>query len=265
MSNLLEVKELTVDFDTTNGLFRAVDNISFKIDTGECIGIAGESGSGKTQTFFSITGILSDNGRANGIANFNNCNLLSLSEKELSRIRGKEIGFIFQDPMTSLTPHMTIGNQLIEVSIYHENSTKSDALKKAKNVLDIVKLPRIDNLMNKYPHELSGGMRQRVMIGMSIMCDPKLIIADEPTTALDVTTQKDILKIFNDLKLHKNITLALISHDIGVINEVSDNIIVMNDGKIVETGICEEVLKNPQDKYTQHLLSCIPDWLEKDE
>ena len=204
---------------------------------------------------------MSDNGCANGVANFNNLNLLNLSEKELSKIRGKEIGFIFQDPMTSLTPHMTIGDQLIEVSICHEKANKSEALDKAKNVLDIVKLPRIENLIKKYPHELSGGMRQRVMIGMSLMCDPKLIIADEPTTALDVTTQKDILKIFNDLKLHKNITLALISHDIGVINEVSDNIIIMNNGKIVETGICNEVLKNPQNEYTQHLLSCVPDWL----
>ena len=265
MNNLLEVKELTVDFDTSNGLFRAVDNISFNINVGECIGVAGESGSGKTQTFFSITGILSDNGYANGVANFNDLNLLNLSEKELSKIRGKEIGFIFQDPMTSLTPHMTIGDQLIEVSICHEDANKSEALNKAKNVLDIVKLPRIESLINKYPHELSGGMRQRVMIGMSLMCDPKLIIADEPTTALDVTTQKDILKIFNDLKLYKNITLALISHDIGVINEVSDNIIVMNNGKIVETGVCKEVLKNPRNEYTQHLLSCIPDWLERHE
>ena len=206
MQTILNVNDLSVNFDTSQGLIKAVDNISFSIKKGECLGIAGESGSGKTQTFFSITGILSDNGTATGIADFNDVDLLKLTEKELSKIRGKKIGFIFQDPMTSLTPHMNIGNQLIEVSMIHKKNTKNDALKKAKEVLDIVKLPRIENLLKKYPHELSGGMRQRVMIGISLMCDPLFIIADEPTTALDVTTQKEILKIFNDLKKYKDIT-----------------------------------------------------------
>jgi ABC-type dipeptide/oligopeptide/nickel transport system, ATPase component len=234
METILNVNDLSVNFDTSQGLFKAVDNISFSIKKGECLGIAGESGSGKTQTFFSITGILSDNGSATGIADFNDVDLLKLTEKELSNIRGKKIGFIFQDPMTSLTPHMNIENQLMEVSMVHEKKTKNDALKKAKEVLDIVKLPRIENLLKKYPHELSGGMRQRVMIGISLMCDPLFIIADEPTTALDVTTQKEILKIFNDLKRFKEITIALISHDIGVISEASDTILIMNEGKIMK-------------------------------
>ena len=164
--------------------------------------------------------------------------------------------------MTSLTPHMNIGNQLIEVSMIHENASKTDALRKAKEVLDIVKLPRIENLLKKYPHELSGGMRQRVMIGIALMCDPLFIIADEPTTALDVTTQKEILKIFNDLKKYKDITMALISHDIAVISEVSESILVMNEGKIVEKGDCKTVLSSPNHEYTKHLLSCIPEWMK---
>ncbi len=261
MNNILEVKNLNVKFDTTQGEITAVNNISFNIEKGECIGIAGESGSGKTQTFFSITGILSDNGKATGEAKFNDLNLLELNENELSKIRGKDIGFIFQDPMTSLTPHMKIGDQLTEVSIYHDNKSKSESIKLAKEVLDIVRLPRIDNLIKKYPHELSGGMRQRIMIGISLMCSPKLIIADEPTTALDVTTQKDILKIFKDLQ-KENITIALITHDIGVIAEVSNNIIIMNKGSIVEKGKTSKVLVNPNHDYTKHLLSCIPEWLK---
>ena len=262
MGTILNVNDLSVNFDTSQGLFKAVNNISFSIKKGECLGIAGESGSGKTQTFFSITGILSDNGNATGIANFNDVDLLKLNEKQLSNIRGKKIGFIFQDPMTSLTPHMNIGNQLIEVSMVHEKKTKNEALNKAREVLDIVKLPRIENLLKKYPHELSGGMRQRIMIGIALMCDPLFIIADEPTTALDVTTQNEILKIFNDLKKFKDITIALISHDIGVISEVSDTILIMNEGKIVEKGNCQEVLISPKHEYTKHLLSCVPEWMK---
>ena len=179
----------------------------------------------------------------------------------MSKIRGKDIGFIFQDPMTSLTPHMKIGDQLTEVSIYHEKKSKSESIKKAKEVLDKVRLPRINNLIKKYPHELSGGMRQRVMIGISLMCNPQLIIADEPTTALDVTTQKDILKIFNDLQ-KEEITIALITHDIGVLAEASDRIIIMNEGSIVEKGKTSKVLVTPEHDYTKHLLSCVPEWLK---
>ena len=262
MNTILNVKNLSVNFNTTQGIIKAVDNISFSIEKGDCLGIAGESGSGKTQTFFSLTGILSDNGTAKGIAEFDNVDLLKLNEKQLSKIRGKKIGFIFQDPMTSLTPHMNIENQLIEVSMTHDKNNKNDALKKSKEVLDIVKLPRIENLLKKYPHELSGGMRQRVMIGISLMCDPLFIIADEPTTALDVTTQKEILKIFNDLKKYKNITIALISHNIGVISEVADKILIMNKGKVIEKGNCKEVLISPKHEYTKHLLSCIPKWMK---
>jgi ABC-type dipeptide/oligopeptide/nickel transport system ATPase component len=261
MNNILEVKNLNVKFDTTQGEVTAVNNISFNIKKGECIGVAGESGSGKTQTFFSITGILSDNGKATGEVIFNNLNLLDLNERELTKIRGKDIGFIFQDPMTSLTPHMKIGDQLTEVSIYHDKKSKSESTKKAKEVLDKVRLPRINNLIKKYPHELSGGMRQRIMIGISLMCNPRLIIADEPTTALDVTTQKDILKIFSDLQKEK-ITIALITHDIGVLAEVSDNIIIMNEGSIVEKGKTNKVLVTPEHDYTKHLLSCVPEWLK---
>ena len=164
--------------------------------------------------------------------------------------------------MTSLTPHMKIGDQLSEISIFHDNLTKKEALKRALEVLDIVKLPKLRNLITSYPHELSGGMKQRIMIAISLMCSPELIIADEPTTALDVTTQSEILNIFNDLKNQLGISIILISHNIGVIAETSDNIIVMKDGSIVENGSTYNVLTNPQDKYTKLLLSCIPPWLD---
>ena len=261
MNEILKVTNLSVRFDTPEGLFSAVKNISFDINEGKCLGIVGESGSGKTQTFFSITGLLSNNGACDGSALFKGINLLGKDSKKISKLRGKEIGFIFQDPMTSLTPHMKIGNQMIEALVYHEKTSKKEALKKAKDILSIVRMPRIENIMQKYPHELSGGMKQRVMIGISLMCNPSLIIADEPTTALDVTTQKDILNIFNELKLNKNITIALISHDIGVIAEVSDDIMVMNEGKLIEKGSCNQILKEPKKEYTKHLLSCIPEWL----
>ena len=164
--------------------------------------------------------------------------------------------------MTSLTPHLKIGEQLAEISIFHDNLTKKEALKRSNDILDIVKLPKSRNLINSYPHELSGGMKQRIMIAISLMCSPDLIIADEPTTALDVTTQAEILNIFNDLRKNMNIAIILISHNIGVIAETSNKIAVMKNGSILEKGSTFDVLTKPQDNYTKHLLSCIPPWLE---
>ena len=259
---LLEVNNLNVFFNTTDGLIKAVNNVNLSINKGECLGVVGESGSGKTQTFFSITGLLSNKGYCKGSAMIKGFDLISSSKKERMKYLGKSIGFIFQDPMTSLTPHMKIGDQLSEISIFHDNLTKKESLKRTLEVLDIVKLPKSRNLITSYPHELSGGMKQRIMIAISLMCSPELIIADEPTTALDVTTQSEILNIFNDLKNQLGISIILISHNIGVIAETSDNIIVMKDGSIVENGSTYNVLTNPQDKYTKLLLSCIPPWLD---
>ena len=259
---LLDVNNLNVYFDTTDGRIQAVKNADLFINKGECLGIVGESGSGKTQTFFSITGLLSSNGYCNGSAIFKGFDLISASENKKREFLGKSIGFIFQDPMTSLTPHMKIGEQLSEIATFHDNLSKSEALKRASDVLEIVKLPKSRNLVNSYPHELSGGMKQRIMIAISLMCSPELIIADEPTTALDVTTQSEILNIFNDLRNDMDISIVLISHNIGVIAETSDRVIVMKDGKIVENGLTYDVLTDPKDEYTKHLLSCIPPWLE---
>ena len=258
---LLNIKNLNVFFNTPEGLSHVVKNANFNLNKGKCLGVVGESGSGKTQTFFSITGLLAKNGYAEGDAIFKNTNLISCHDRIRRGYLGKSIGFIFQDPMTSLTPHLKIGDQLSEIAIFHEKITKKEALKRAIDVMDIVKLPKNRDIINCYPHELSGGMKQRIMIAISLMCKPDLIIADEPTTALDVTTQSEILNIFNDLKDNFNIGLILISHNIGVIAQTSNDVLVMRDGLILENGPTNKVLVKPDNEYTKHLLSCIPPWL----
>ena len=258
---LLDIHDLNVFFNTPEGISHVVKDVNFNIKKGTCLGVVGESGSGKTQTFFSITGLLANNGYAEGEAFFKNTNLITCSNEERRGFLGKSIGFIFQDPMTSLTPHLKIGDQLAEIAIYHKKINKNKALERAIEVMDIVKLPSNRDIINSYPHELSGGMKQRIMIAISLMCEPDLIIADEPTTALDVTTQAEILNIFNDLKNNLNIGLVLISHNIGVIAETSNEVLVMKDGEILENGETSKVLTKPENKYTQHLLSCIPPWI----
>ena len=258
---LLDIHDLNVFFNTPEGISHVVKDVNFNIKKGTCLGVVGESGSGKTQTFFSITGLLANNGYAEGEAFFKNTNLITCSNEERRGFLGKSIGFIFQDPMTSLTPHLKIGDQLAEIAIYHKKINKKKALERAVEVMDIVKLPSNRDIINSYPHELSGGMKQRIMIAISLMCEPDLIIADEPTTALDVTTQAEILNIFNDLKNNLNIGLVLISHNIGVIAETSNEVLVMKDGEILENGETPKVLTKPENKYTQHLLSCIPPWI----
>ena len=258
---LLDIHDLNVFFNTPEGISHVVKDVNFNIKKGTCLGVVGESGSGKTQTFFSITGLLANNGYAEGEAFFKNTNLITCDKEKRRGFLGKSIGFIFQDPMTSLTPHLKIGDQLAEIAIYHKKINKNKALERAIEVMDIVKLPSNRDIINSYPHELSGGMKQRIMIAISLMCEPDLIIADEPTTALDVTTQAEILNIFNDLKNNLNIGLVLISHNIGVIAETSNEVLVMKDGEILENGETLKVLNKPENKYTQHLLSCIPPWI----
>ena len=260
-SLLLDISNLNVFFNTPEGTSHVVKDANFNIKKGTCLGVVGESGSGKTQTFFSITGLLANNGYAEGKAFFKDTNLLTCEDETRRGFLGKSIGFIFQDPMTSLTPHLKIGDQLAEIAIYHKKINKNNAMKRAIEVMDIVKLPSNRDIINSYPHELSGGMKQRIMIAISLMCEPDLIIADEPTTALDVTTQSEILNIFNDLKKNLNIGLVLISHNIGVIAETSNELLVMKDGQILESGDTIKVLTKPKSKYTKHLLSCIPPWI----
>ena len=258
---LININKLNVFFKTPEGLSHVVKDVNFNVKKGTCLGVVGESGSGKTQTFFSITGLLAKNGYAEGEANFKDYNLITCDDEIRRGFLGKSIGFIFQDPMTSLTPHLKIGDQLAEIAIYHKKITKSQALQRATEVMDVVKLPNNRDIINSYPHELSGGMKQRIMIAISLMCKPDLIIADEPTTALDVTTQAEILNIFNDLKNNLNIGLVLISHNIGVIAETSNEVLVMKNGQILENGNTHEVLTKPKNDYTKHLLSCIPPWI----
>lgn len=260
-SLLLDINNLNVFFNTPEGTSHVVKDANFNIKKGTCLGVVGESGSGKTQTFFSITGLLANNGYAEGKAFFKNTNLITCDDETRRGFLGKSIGFIFQDPMTSLTPHLKIGDQLAEIAIYHKKINKNNAMKRAIEVMDIVKLPSNRDIINSYPHELSGGMKQRIMIAISLMCEPDLIIADEPTTALDVTTQSEILNIFNDLKNNLNIGLVLISHNIGVIAETSNEVLVMKNGQILENGNTHEVLTKPKNDYTKHLLSCIPPWI----
>ena len=260
-SLLLDINNLNVFFNTPEGTSHVVKDANFNIKEGTCLGVVGESGSGKTQTFFSITGLLANNGYAEGKAFFKNTNLITCDDETRRGFLGKSIGFIFQDPMTSLTPHLKIGDQLAEIAIYHKKINKNKAMKRAIEVMDIVKLPSNRDIINSYPHELSGGMKQRIMIAISLMCEPDLIIADEPTTALDVTTQSEILNIFNDLKKNLNIGLVLISHNIGVIAETSNEVLVMKDGQILESGDTIKVLTKPKNEYTKHLLSCIPPWI----
>ena len=260
-SLLLDINNLNVFFNTPEGTSHVVKDANFNIKKGTCLGVVGESGSGKTQTFFSIIGLLAKNGYAEGKAFFKDTNLITCDDETRRGFLGKSIGFIFQDPMTSLTPHLKIGDQLAEIAIYHKKINKNNAMKRAIEVMDIVKLPSNRDIINSYPHELSGGMKQRIMIAISLMCKPDLIIADEPTTALDVTTQSEILNIFNDLKKNLNIGLVLISHNIGVIAETSNELLVMKDGQILESGDTIKVLTKPKNEYTKHLLSCIPPWI----
>ena len=260
-SLLLDINNLNVFFNAPEGTSHVVKDANFNIKKGTCLGVVGESGSGKTQTFFSITGLLANNGYVKGEAFFKDTNLITCDDEKRRGFLGKSIGFIFQDPMTSLTPHLKIGDQLAEIAIYHKKINKNKAMKRAIEVMDIVKLPSNRDIINSYPHELSGGMKQRIMIAISLMCEPDLIIADEPTTALDVTTQSEILNIFNDLKKTLNIGLVLISHNIGVIAETSNEVLIMKDGYILESGDTVKVLTRPKNEYTKHLLSCIPPWI----
>jgi oligopeptide transport system ATP-binding protein len=256
--NLLEVTNLRVNFRTPDGFVTAVNDLNFTLEQGQTLGIVGESGSGKSQTAFALMGLLAGNGVIEGEARFKGQNILALNEKAMNRIRSKEIAMIFQDPMTSLNPYMKVGKQLMEVLMLHKGMSKAEAFEASVKMLDAVKMPEARKRMNMYPHEFSGGMRQRVMIAMALLCQPKLLIADEPTTALDVTVQAQILTLLNELKDDFNTSIIMITHDLGVVAGLCDKVLVMYAGQTMEYGTAEDVFYRPTHPYTQGLLKAIP-------
>ena len=256
--SLLDVKNLKVEFVTADGIVNAVNNVNFSIEEGEILAIVGESGSGKSQTVFAMTGLLDHNGSATGSVKFEGEEILNISNQKLNQIRAEKIAMIFQDPMTSLNPYVRVSEQMTEVLIHHQGISKSDALKQSITMLDAVRIPDANNRIRMYPHEFSGGMRQRVMIAMSLLCQPKLLIADEPTTALDVTVQAEIMQLLADLQKDFGMSIILITHDLGVVAGNSDDMLVMYGGEIMEIGKTETIYSTPTPPYTQGLMSAVP-------
>jgi oligopeptide/dipeptide ABC transporter ATP-binding protein len=256
---LLRVCHLTTVFDTKRGPVKAADDISFDIHPGETLGLVGESGSGKSVTALSIMRLLQSPGRvASGQILFKGRDLLTLDERDMRAIRGAEISLIFQEPMTALNPVFTIGDQIAETLLVHKRATRRAARAKAVELLEAVRIPDPAARIRDYPHQLSGGMRQRVLIAMALACRPSLVIADEPTTALDVTIQAQILELLRDMKRALNLSLLLITHDLGVVAETADRVAVMYAGRIVETGPVRAIFRTPQHPYTRGLLASIP-------
>src|SRR5918996_1146704 len=258
MPAVLEVGDLTTRFATPEGEVAAVSEVSFTIEAGESVGVVGESGSGKTQVFLSIMGLLARNGRCTGSARFCGKELLNLPATELNRIRGVRLAMIFQDPMTSLNPYLRISRQMTEVLIEHEGMSEARARAESLRLLDQVGIPAAQSRIDLYPHEFSGGMRPRVMIATALLCRPDLLIADEPTTALDVTVQAQILDLLQALRREFGMAIVLITHDLGVVAGLCERVMVMYAGRIVEQGRIEPIFADPQHPYTVGLLGSMP-------
>lgn len=258
---ILKIKDLKVSFLSGKKYVAAVDGVSFELKDGEILGIVGESGSGKSVTSLTTMGLIPmPPGKVeNGEITFDGKDLTNLSEKEWRKIRGNQISMIFQEPMTSLNPLFTIGNQLMEAIRLHTDLSKAEVKIRSIELLKLVGIPRAEGILKEHPHQLSGGMRQRVMIAMAMACNPKVLIADEPTTALDVTIQAQILALMKDLNKKTNTSIILITHDLGVVAEICERVIVMYSGQIVEQGDVRTILKNPQHPYTKGLLKSVPD------
>lgn len=255
---VLETHDLRVSFKGDGQTVSAVNGLNLKINKGECFGVVGESGSGKSQAFMAIMGLLAENGTATGSVLLNGREILNAPRKTMNTIRGSEMALIFQDPMSSLTPFMRIGEQMRESLIQHQGATANAARERVLEVLEMVRIPDAKRRINQYPHELSGGMRQRVMIAQALLCKPSLLIADEPTTALDVTVQAEILSIFAGLKKHTDTAIVMITHDLGVIASVCDRAAVMYGGRLVEEGSLHELFYRSKHPYTAGLLQSIP-------
>lgn len=257
---ILQVEDLKTFFHTDGGLVKAVNGVSFKIEKGKTLGIVGESGCGKSITSLSIMGLLEIPPAeiAGGRIIFEGEDLLKKNEEEMRKIRGRKIAMIFQEPMTSLNPVYTVGQQIMEAILLHENVTKREAKKRGIEMLNMVRIPLPEKRFDEYPHQLSGGMRQRVMIAMALCCNPELLICDEPTTALDVTIQAQILELINHLKKVTGTSVMMITHDLGVIAEVADDVMVMYAGRVVEHATCDQIFEKQMHPYTHGLMNCIP-------
>jgi len=255
---LLDVDNLAVQFSTQDGPVYAVNGLSFKLAKGQTLGIVGESGSGKSQTVLALMGLLARNGRATGQALYHGQNLLTLPEHELNAIRGNRMAMIFQDPMTSLNPYLTVERQMTEVLQLHKGQDRNSARNTCVRMLDAVRIPEASKRIGMYPHEFSGGMRQRVMIAMALLCEPEVLIADEPTTALDVTVQAQILLLLRELQQNFGTAIVLITHDLGVVAGLCDQVVVMYGGRVMEQGSAQQLFKSASHPYTLGLLRAIP-------
>ncbi|ODT67982.1 MAG: oligopeptide transporter ATP-binding component [Pelagibacterium sp. SCN 63-23] len=255
---LLEVKNLKVDFQTQDGVVNAVKDLSYTLEKGRTLAIVGESGSGKTQGAFALMGLLPKNGQASGSVMFDGKEILNLPLREINKYRARRIGIIFQDPMTSLNPYLRISRQMSEVLELHKGMSHKDAVAESVRFLDAVRIPDAKNRVHMYPHEFSGGMRQRVMIAMSLLCGPELLIADEPTTALDVTVQAGIIDLLVDLQEDFGTAIILITHDLGIVAGTCEDTLVMFDGRVMEYRKTEDLFANPEHPYTQGLLAAVP-------
>ena len=258
MPSVLAIDELCVGFDSDNGEIAAVREVSLTVDAAECLGIVGESGSGKTQLFMAAMGLLPRTARVAGSVRFEGQEILGGLPADLNRVRGSKLTMIFQDPLSSLTPHLRIGVQLAEVLVVHARLSWRDAEQAALEVLERVRVPEPRRRLQQYPHELSGGLRQRVMIGMSLLCDPALLIADEPTTALDVTVQAQIIDVLRAMREQSRMAIVLVSHDLGVVAGLADRILVMYAGRVVESAPTVDLLGHAEHPYTAALLMCVP-------
>ena len=266
--NILEVKNLHVSFKTYAGISHAVRGVDFSLRKGETLAIVGESGCGKTVTSKAIMGLLPAQNtmidKSNGAQIlFQGDNLLDYTENQMTEIRGSKISMIFQDPMTSLNPTMRIGEQIAESILIHTQTSKEHAMKEAERMLELVKIPNAPKRMRQYPFEFSGGMRQRAMIAVALACKPEILIADEPTTALDVTVQAQIVKLLKRINQKKGTAILFISHDLSLVRRLCSRVIVMKDGRIVEQGAMEDIFENPQQEYTQKLIAAIPRCVKK--
>lgn len=256
---LLEIKDEYLSFFTPAGEVKALNGVSFSMDEGEVLGIVGESGSGKSVTAYSLMGLTAYPGKlVGGTIRFNGHQVDTMTEKEFRKMRGNEVSIIFQDPMTSLNPVYTIGNQIREVILLHTEKTKKEAQERAKELLELVGINEPEKRLKQYPHELSGGMRQRVMIAIALACEPKLLIADEPTTALDVTIQAQILELMQELREKLGMSIIMITHDLGVVASMCEKIAVMYAGHIIEYGTADEIFYEPKHEYTKGLIKSIP-------